>query len=102
MLAEVIIRQLEKLQEILDRCKAMTKLTEAQLIFFKASHQNQGKMLELFSSSSLDLSRANSDANNSQVFFCCIGEIRSFDLFEVHFLETLLTFFNLVQTLQSL
>jgi hypothetical protein len=69
MLAEVIIRQLEKLQEILDRCKAMTKLTEAQLIFFKASHQNQGKMLELFSSSSLDLSRANSDANNSQVFW---------------------------------
>ena len=69
MLAEVIIRQLEKLQEILDRCKAMTKLTEAQLIFFKASHQNQGKMLELFSSSSLDLSRANSEANNSQVFF---------------------------------
>jgi hypothetical protein len=101
MLAEVIIRQLEKLQEILDRCKAMTKLTEAQLIFFKASHQNQGKMLELFSSSSLDLSRASSDANNSQVFLF-FGEIRPFDLFEVHFLETLLTFFNLVQTLQSL
>jgi len=61
MLSEVIIIQLEKLQEILDRCKAMTKLTEAQLIFFKASHEHQGKVLELFSNSSRDASLANGD-----------------------------------------
>ena len=59
MLAEVIVGQLEKLQEILDRCKAMTKLTEAQLIFFKASHENQGKILELFSDTSRDTSLEN-------------------------------------------
>ena len=70
MLSEVIISKLEKLQEILDRCKSMTKLTESQLNFFKMSNEHQSRILELFSSSSRDVSLANSDANGSiQVSF---------------------------------
>ena len=65
MLSEVIISKLEKLQEILDRCKSMTKLTESQLNFFKMSNEHQSRILELFSSSSRDVSLANSDANGS-------------------------------------
>ena len=49
LLAEVLCRQLEKLQEIADRCKAMTKMTENQLKFFSKSHDSHVKLLELAS-----------------------------------------------------
>ena len=65
MLSEVIIIKLEKLFEILDRCKSMSKLTESQLKFFKVSHEHQLKILEMFSNSSRDSSMANSDSNGS-------------------------------------
>lgn len=65
MLSEVIIIKLEKLHEILDRCKSMSKLTESQLNFFKLSHEHQLKILDLFSNSSREGSMVNSDANGS-------------------------------------
>lgn len=41
MLSEVIIAHLERLQDVLDRCKVMTKLAQNQLELFSISHSNQ-------------------------------------------------------------
>jgi len=48
MLSEVIIAHLEKLQDVLDRCKVMTKLAQNQLELFHLSHNNQVSGLKKF------------------------------------------------------
>ena len=40
MLIEVISTQLEKLLEISDKCKSLTKITETQMDFFNSSHKS--------------------------------------------------------------
>ena len=54
MLCEVICRQLEKLQEIADRCKAVKKLTENQLFFFSHSHESHINLLDMTTCSNDD------------------------------------------------
>jgi len=48
MLAEVICRNLERLQEVSERCKVTTKLTDNQLSFFSAVHDSNLKLMEQF------------------------------------------------------
>ena len=45
-LAEVISRNLERLQEVSERCKVMTRLTETQLAYFNSSHAAALKAVE--------------------------------------------------------
>ena len=47
MLAEVICLNLERLQEVSERCKVTTKLTDNQLSFFAAAHESSVKLLQL-------------------------------------------------------
>ncbi|TRY61517.1 hypothetical protein TCAL_11508 [Tigriopus californicus] len=49
MLVEVISTQLEKLLEISEKCKALTKITESQMSFFNASHLSHLRIIEVFS-----------------------------------------------------
>ena len=46
-LSEVISAQLEKLQEMCDRCKSMAKSAENQVEYFKSSHSSHLKSLDL-------------------------------------------------------
>lgn len=46
-LSEVISHQLEKLQEMCDRCKSMTKSSQHQVTYFKSSHDAFLKTLDL-------------------------------------------------------
>jgi len=45
-LVEVISQQLEKLQDVSDKCKTLTKATENQLAFFSQSHEATRSLLE--------------------------------------------------------
>ena len=49
MLIEVISSQLEKLLEISEKCKSLTKITETQMNFFSASHASHTRVIEQFS-----------------------------------------------------
>ncbi len=51
-LAEVVGAQLERLLDITDKCKAMTRMAEAQVALFERSQQSQLRALELFSTTS--------------------------------------------------
>ena len=59
-LAEVISNQLEKLQEMCDRCRSMTKAMDNQVTYFQASHGFHLKTLDLLThpdeSTSIDAS----------------------------------------------
>ena len=52
-LAEVISRNLERLQEVSERCKVMTRLTETQLSYFSASHNATIKTMETLAGASV-------------------------------------------------
>ena len=52
-LAEVICRNLERLQEVSERCKVMTRLTETQLAYFNSSHVAALKAVETAASTGL-------------------------------------------------
>jgi len=45
-LVEVISQQLDKLQEVADKCKTLTKATETQLTFFRQAHEATRLLLE--------------------------------------------------------
>ena len=45
-LLQVISHQLEKLQDVSDKCKTLTKATESQLAFFSQSHEATRSLLE--------------------------------------------------------
>ena len=47
ILSEVISKQLEKLQEMCDRCKSLSKSAENQIIHFKSSHGSVLRGLDL-------------------------------------------------------
>ena len=47
---QVIKQQLEKLQEVADKCKTMTKATENQITFFSQAHEASRTLMESFSS----------------------------------------------------
>ena len=49
-LVEVIKHQLEKLQEVADKCKTKTKATENQITFFSQAHEASRTLMESFSS----------------------------------------------------
>lgn len=67
-LAEVISNQLEKLQEMCDRCKAMAKATDNQLIYFKSSHTSYINMLDSMCYNSNNSSEVvSSNGNNSDL-----------------------------------
>ena len=59
-LSEVISTQLEKLQEMCDRCKSMTKSLDSQVLYFKSSHSCHLKTLDMLThpdeSTSIDAS----------------------------------------------
>ena len=59
-LSEVISAQLEKLQEMCDRCKSMTKSLDSQVLYFKSSHNFHLKTLDMLThpdeSTSIDAS----------------------------------------------
>ena len=57
-LVEVIRHQLDKLQEVADKCKTLTKATESQIQFFSQAHEASRVLMDSFSS--LD-----SDSNTS-------------------------------------
>merc|ERR1719221_2171463 len=46
----VIINQLEKLQDIADKCKTLTKATENRITFFSQAHEASRTLMESFSS----------------------------------------------------
>ena len=52
-LAEVISRNLERLQEVSERCKVMTRLTETQLSYFSTSHNATIKTMETLAGASV-------------------------------------------------
>ena len=49
-LVEVVRQQLDKLQEVADKCKTMTKATENQITFFSQAHEASRTLMESFSS----------------------------------------------------
>ena len=49
ILGEVIGSQLEKLLEVSEKCKSVTKITSAQMAFVEASHGSHVRIMELFS-----------------------------------------------------
>jgi len=59
-LVEVIKQQLEKLQDVADKCKTMTKATENQITFFSQAHEASRTLMESVIQSSMD-----SDTNTS-------------------------------------
>lgn len=54
VLVQVISDQLDKLLEVSDKCKALTKMNERQLGLFEHSHRMQVKSLEIVSGSETD------------------------------------------------
>ena len=80
LLAEVLSRQLEKLQDIADRCKAMTKTTENQLRFFSKSHDSHMKLLELASGNKEEHSLDGSSITNGDVDHNSVDKSSSDDL----------------------
>ena len=46
LLLQVISQQLDKLQDVSDKCKTLTKATENQLAFFSQSHEATRSLLE--------------------------------------------------------
>ena len=80
LLSEVISRQLEKLQEIAERCKAMTKLTENQLKFFSKSHDSQIKLFELTSGNKDNFYMVRSSITNGDVDHNSVDKSSSDDL----------------------
>ena len=51
---QVIKHQLEKLQDVADKCKTMTKATENQITFFSQAHEASRTLMESFSSMESD------------------------------------------------
>ena len=49
ILGEVIGSQLEKLLEVSEKCKSVTKITSSQMSFVDASHGSHVRIMELFS-----------------------------------------------------
>jgi TANK-binding kinase 1 len=49
ILVEVIGSQLERLLEISEKCKSLTKITSSQMAFFNSSHASHVRIMELFS-----------------------------------------------------
>ena len=49
ILGEVIGSQLEKLLEVSEKCKSVTKITQSQMSFVEASHTSHARIMELFS-----------------------------------------------------
>ena len=56
----MIKQQLEKLQDVADKCKTMTKATENQITFFSQAHEASRTLMESVIQSSMD-----SDTNTS-------------------------------------
>ena len=49
ILGEVIGSQLEKLLEVSEKCKSVTKITSSQMSFVEASHGSHVRIMELLS-----------------------------------------------------
>ena len=49
-LVEVIKQQLDKLQDVADKCKTITKATENQITFFSQAHEASRVLMDSFSS----------------------------------------------------
>ena len=48
-LVEVVRQQLDKLQEVADKCKTLTKATENQITFFSQAHEASRTLMDSFS-----------------------------------------------------
>ena len=54
LVVQVIKQQLEKLQDVADKCKTMTKANENQITFFSQAHEASRTLMESFSSMDSD------------------------------------------------